>query len=490
MEGSVLRHLRLSIFLIITSFAITSCGGSDSAPPATGKVAVMITDGPTEDFEQILITLDRMLLLGGDGGHQVLYEGEPITFDLLDMRDRADFAFASEVLADDYSKIRLEVSEIQLVDTNGTESQPVTLVHLPANGKIDLNPQGPFSVLPGQTTIVELDMDANRSFQVVLTGNGGYRLRPVIFVNVYPGDFSLRSKFVRVFGTVDSVTAPGPDQHALVCSLSFVPQLGVPVTGDPEDCVRIFANEFTKIFDQNGLAINFANIAPPNEPPAQLTGIGYVSRDGADVLFDLDAFVMEIGPRASATDPVWETLRGLVVSAQTDCNNVPDPLVFCFQPFDSTTPIKTLLQADTRVFDSSGAGLDKTYIDDNDSATVDGLRVNNGTEELRAALVVLNPVFGEDFVSGDLTGFNPGEPYDVLTIENTATTDIWHVCFNEETDVLRILVDDEVVTIVDLLDPSVLDPSASPPLQVEATGTPSDVGVTGCHLIADVVIIE
>jgi hypothetical protein len=111
----------------------------------------MITDGPTDQFERILITLDRMLLLGGSGGHQVLYDGPSITFDLLDLRDRADFAFSSEIIADDYSKIRLEVSKIELVDLDGSEPEPVERVDLPANGKIDLNPQGPFTVAAGQT---------------------------------------------------------------------------------------------------------------------------------------------------------------------------------------------------------------------------------------------------------------------------------------------------------------------------------------------------
>jgi hypothetical protein len=266
MEGSILGNLKLCIAVILLTLAIAGCGGSDSGPPATGKVAVLFTDGPSQDFEQILITLDRMLLLGGHGGHgghQVLYEGDPITFDLLDLRDRADFAFASDVLADDYSKIRLEVSDIQLVDLNGSETTPVSLVDLPANGKIDLNPQGPFTVLPGQTMVVEIDIDANRSFHPVEQGNGDYRLRPVIFVNVYPDDFLLRSRFVRVFGEVEMVTAPGPDQHALVCNLSFVSQVGTPVTGDPQDCVRIFAND-TSIFDENGMTVAFSQIAPPN----------------------------------------------------------------------------------------------------------------------------------------------------------------------------------------------------------------------------------
>lgn len=487
MEGSILGNLKLSIFVIFLTLAIAGCGGSDSAPPATGKVAVLLTDGPSQDFEQILITLDRMLLLGGHGGHQVLYEGDPITFDLLDMQDRADFAFASEVLADDYSKIRLEVSDIQLVDLNGSESTPVSLVDLPANGKIDLNPQGPFTVLPGQTIVVEIDIDANRSFHPVEQGNGAYRLRPVIFVNVYPDDLLLRSKFVRVFGNVEQVTAAGPDQHVVVCSLSFVSQLGSPVTGDPQDCVRIFAND-TSIFDENGMAVAFSQLAPPNEPPTELTGIGYVTPDGADVLFNLDAVVMEIGPRQSATDPVWETLRGVVGTSGADCDGILDAQLFCFEPLDPASPITTRLQPGTRIFDASGSPeLDATAIDTGDTGTVDGLRADNGSEELLAALVVLNPDPNPGLVSGvvEMVEFDQTlteGTFDVLTLDTMEK-----VCVNAETDLLRILVDDGIVTIVDLLDPQVLVPQQD---TVEATGTPSVVVDTGCDLIADVVVVE
>jgi hypothetical protein len=482
MESSILRHLRQSVFLIIAGFAIASCGGgSDPGPPATGKVAVLFTDGPDERFEQILITLDRMLLLGGDGGHQIVYDGPEITFDLLDLRGRADFAFASEIIADDYSKIRLEVTKIELVDiVDPMEPPSVTPVDLPANGKIDLNPQGPFRVLPGQTTVIELDMDANRSFHPVEQGNGDYRLRPVIFVNVYPDNALLGDRLVRVFGRVDSVVDNSEEKSALVCGLYFVPQLGDAVAGDPDDCVRIFANEMPGIFGENGAPANFQDIVPMT---SKLTGIGFVRPDGADVLFELQAVVMEIGEHKPPSATGWETLRGSV-EPDVACD-IPDaPDTFCFQPNDAATPIKTQLQAETRIFDTDGMPSD---INEMDTGTVDGLRITNGTEELRASLVVLSADPDPGLVSGvvemveiDLT--LPEGTFDVLTLDTAAK-----VCVNEETDVLRILVDDGVVTIVDLLDPQVLVLNMD---TVEATGTPSVVGDTGCDLIADVVIVD
>jgi hypothetical protein len=116
-------------------------------------------------------------------------------------------------------------------------------------------------------------MDANRSFQIVVTGNHRYKLRPVIFVNVYADDLVLPSKMVRVFGVVKTVTEPGTGQSALICYLHFAAQLGAHSTSDPDDCVRIFTNESTSIFGEDGLATNFQSIAPEDA----MTAIGVLT---------------------------------------------------------------------------------------------------------------------------------------------------------------------------------------------------------------------
>jgi hypothetical protein len=374
---------------------------------------------------------------------------------------------------------------VELGDPSLNQPAVEELADLPANGKIDLNPQGPFTVLAGQTTVVELDMHANRSFQVVETGtpNPRYKLRPVIFVNVYPGDINLPSKLVRVFGRVNSVN--DAEKSVLLCNLQFVAQLGAVTTGDDGDCVRLFANGSTNIFGSasifgdDGLVIGFDKIAIDNK----LTGIGFLAPDGADVLFSLYAVVMEVEEHQPPSDTGWETLRGMVVSPQADCDGDPGPQCFDFKPFDSETPIKTRLQLATRVFDSRGTELAQTDISDTDSGSVDGLRVINGTtEELRAALVVLSVDVGENLVSGLLTAVSFGASYDILTVDGVTM-----VCVNEETDVLRILVDDEIVTIVDLLDPAVLELGGD---MIEATGALAEADMPECDIVADVVIVE
>jgi hypothetical protein len=108
------------------------------------------------------------------------------TIDILDHRDE-DFLLKihRSVPAGQYSKIRLRVTDIDLVPANG--STIVTDVKLPS-GKIDLNPQGPFTVAPGGTLTIRLDIDANKAIHAHPSGDPNrYIFRPVVFVDIETG---------------------------------------------------------------------------------------------------------------------------------------------------------------------------------------------------------------------------------------------------------------------------------------------------------------
>ena len=182
----MIERLLVPTLFLTAVFSLSACGGSSGdGQPATGDVAVVFTDGPTDQYQRILVSITGVTLIGS-GGQVALYEGPEITFDLLEMSDWADLAFNTKVLAGRYNKIRLYVSKVELVDLVTEET--VMLDKLLANGKIDLNPQGSFEVSPDYTTVIKLDMDAKRSFQVVETGNGKLQFRPIIFVDVFQGD--------------------------------------------------------------------------------------------------------------------------------------------------------------------------------------------------------------------------------------------------------------------------------------------------------------
>jgi hypothetical protein len=191
-----------SLLLVIALATLAACSSSssntdgsqsqntsDSPASNTGRVSLLITDNPRTDFDQILVTLESVRFLSDDGNggenEQIVFN-EPKVINLLALQTYSDLLVTTELPAGTYNKIRLYVSQVELrkLDSNGNVVES-HLADLPANGKIDLNPQGTFDVVSNGYLVVELDMDANKSFQVVEAGKSGkYKFRPLVLVNV------------------------------------------------------------------------------------------------------------------------------------------------------------------------------------------------------------------------------------------------------------------------------------------------------------------
>jgi hypothetical protein len=117
---------RWALFALVTLAACGGGGGSSSAtppvsqpPPAptTGTVAMLLTDAPTDQFCQILATIESIDLLGANGPTNV-FTG-PETVDILGMRNFSDvFSIADGVPVGTYEKIRLTLSDLALVECN------------------------------------------------------------------------------------------------------------------------------------------------------------------------------------------------------------------------------------------------------------------------------------------------------------------------------------------------------------------------------------
>ena len=153
----LVRRLRLCAIIITSAFIISSCGGggtSGAATPATGTVMFLLTDAPIDDLSAIYLKVTEATLIGGNG-QQTIFSGNK-TINLLDLENFYEPVSFGEVLAGDYTKIRLQISSLELVDKITERS---TFLRLPANGKIDLLDQGRFTVFPGRTLVVEIDIE-------------------------------------------------------------------------------------------------------------------------------------------------------------------------------------------------------------------------------------------------------------------------------------------------------------------------------------------
>jgi hypothetical protein len=366
-------------------------GGSSNNPaPAatTGTVGILITDAPTDAFCRILATVESIDLLGATPTN--VFTG-PETVDVLDMRNYADFfAIDTAVPIGSYDKIRLTLSDLALVecDDGGNPEPESGWEHpkLPGNGKLDLNPRGSFEVIGGETMIIELDMDMEKSLQVHQTGNGKWQFRPVVFVTITPDD----TRLVRVFGAVRDLD--GLDFE--LCPIAPVSTMGGGMGGgmgdmngddDSGQCLDVFVDGSTGIFDEAGDPAGLGGLANGD----LLTAIGFLGRhdddDDGDSRMDdlrLDAAVLEFGPLDT-----FERIVGSVVSAPGNND------LFVFAPAMGGAAIDVLLQSGTRIFAiGSNEELTSAALQPATTGEVDGVFDDPATsgEPLKSSLIVLD----------------------------------------------------------------------------------------------------
>jgi hypothetical protein len=389
---SLPRVARLAVAALALVIS-AACGGggsgnSDSsgtpppAAPTTGTIAILLTDGATDEFCRILATVENIELLDDSGSRTSVFTG-PETVDILAMRNYTDFfAIDPEVPIGAYEKARMTLSDLALVhcDDQGIPEPEANWEHphLPGNGKLDLNPRGTFEVIGGETLIIELDMDMEKSLHVHQTGNGKWQFRPVIFVTIRPDD----SKLVRVFGEARNVGSSTFELCPVAPPSSTDSGSSTPST----ECLDVFTDAETGIFDETGTRVDLSSVTSGD----LLTAIGFLvihdDADGDTRLDDLrlDAAVVELGDRGT-----FERVVGTVVSAPG--NN--DLFVFDPTPLDdATNAIDVRLQSGTRIFAlGSNEELTSAALQSGTTGEVDGVFTTPPSgEPLKSSLIVLD----------------------------------------------------------------------------------------------------
>ncbi len=234
----------LLVFLLLmgsATFFLVSCGGGGSGGSSTatgssgsGSVALLLADGPADDYDQILITITEVSLIPpeGRGRSPVVIFRNPagIEVDLLDLRDE-DYLLTvnRRVPAGVYEKIRLQISNVDPV------GGPCPSLRLPS-GKIDLNPRGFIEVVPNRTLSIRLDVDANKSFNVSASCN----FRPVVFVDIEQGA-PVRACPRIVSGTISRIVKRG----------RVIVGFELELTGRRGE-LEVRVTDDTAVFDQNG----------------------------------------------------------------------------------------------------------------------------------------------------------------------------------------------------------------------------------------------
>jgi hypothetical protein len=402
-------RLLSTIYLLFASFWISAtlvgCGSGqelettnglatgNASTAGNGSVSFVVTDAPSEDFDHIYLTITSVQLLGKDKDNkEVVFSGEQ-KIDLLMLENFTDFfAISDDIPAGTYSKIRLYVSEVELIklDQNGNileAHQP----KLPGKGKIDLNPRGEFTVNSGELLTVELDFDAKKSIHIHGKGKNRYHFRPVIFVNVVGHSDS--NKLLRVSGLVNRIDSDA--ETLLVCSASYTSDELTETDIPTSHCFNIRSSNQLGIFDESAMPINFNELAENDE----VLVIGHYDHDG-DQMFGVIAEVIQQGGVGTS-----RRFKGVVASDYDADNMLFDFMLDAKQGFASETQVGVSLSELTAVFDSNGMRVDVSAITDEASGQVEGvLNISNEQDDLINAIAVVlktNPLDG-DSIKGSI----------------------------------------------------------------------------------------
>ncbi|UCB54999.1 MAG: DUF4382 domain-containing protein [Thiotrichales bacterium] len=305
------------IFAVVAGCSGTNGGTGDSANASgTGSVALLLTDAPSDIFEEVNITVVKAELLS-DGGRVTLFQGER-TFNLLDLTDARIFAIREGIPAGTYSKIRLTLTDIELVDYNDNDDPSDDKTYhpkLPGNGKLDLNPRGTFDVVPGGTLVIQIDMDANKSIHIVKRGrNDEYNFRPVVFIDIVTDAF--QERFVKLHGNMFNIDST--NQSFDLCNTDIPVQVDDDhIKTGTRGCVHVETDSSTSIFDASGAPAGFGDLGD-GEPATVFGRLQRVHHSDDDDDDDdhemhdlvLKAALIELGPETG-----FQKLSGIATSS-------------------------------------------------------------------------------------------------------------------------------------------------------------------------------
>lgn len=180
----VLLRVGLSILLLafgVSSALFLSCGTTNrsvpSAPPAgdAGTVAVYLTDS-MGDYQQVIATVNRVMVLNSGSGASCTIMSEPVTVDLAGLAGVLQFVNAADCPAGEYNRLRIEFARsVQLLNGAGMPSacsfasyrddagsKPDVLQCDPATDNCTLDINGAVNVLVRRATAIGLDFDLKK----------------------------------------------------------------------------------------------------------------------------------------------------------------------------------------------------------------------------------------------------------------------------------------------------------------------------------------
>ena len=472
----IIQRLLMLLFSASLLAALVSCGGSDVNTDSVntagttqnkGTVGILLTDKPADPamFSSINASIDKVELLGSDDtGKVTIYAGETQVFDLLRLRNESiPFAFNDDVPAGEYCKIRLTLSDLELVladDTPNVSTDNETAhPKLPGNGKLDLVVRNCFTVEPDQIVTIQMDIDAGKSIHIG-KNKKGFKFRPVIFVDIMDQQFD--SKLVRVNGEITEID----DVNGTLLLCDAIPDNTMKNLG----CVNVHLGEDSAFFDNeeySGAPRSTEELLTEEKKGKRVTLVGWPkylaqkeSEDGEEEdeheressvynpLMHLDALVVELGEFLFVEGQVAVDAdsTGFGMDVSTGSSIITEETLSVMY-LDGSEGVNG-----TRIVSKSGVMLTPEDAVKALPVQVDGtLLIAGNNPVLQAALVILDKnLNGAEQVTGAI--LTVGENSITLNPEADTvcgrTTDDLLVNLTDDVEILTVTITDDISEIV------------------------------------------
>lgn len=175
-----MRHTSPLAFALLLLPLVPACSGGGDTASTTGGMGFLTIEATDKPFDHSLVEEARLRVdlvsiqkpEGGEGGSLTLYEGKPLAFDLLDLRNgvvRTLVALAP-IPAGTYRQMRIHIAGSRLLLTNGnlytTDDGSLSLESQSKAGfKIFIDP--PLTITDQVSYKLLLDFDLTKTFKPV-----------------------------------------------------------------------------------------------------------------------------------------------------------------------------------------------------------------------------------------------------------------------------------------------------------------------------------
>ena len=438
----------------------------------TGKITLVAGDDDISDWDQALFKISKIILLGGSDG-QIVIDDDMHVIDFLALESVNEVLADATVPADTYDKIRFEVDWIKLVKLVDPEDPDAGILEEvfveQSSHKVDVNPQGPFTVGEDENIVLEIDIDLEKSIKAHETGNGKWKFRPVIFLTVLtveePGGL------IRVFGnetqTVSIQPVPAEDDveegegSFKLCDIESMAE--VNPLDDPEECVNVIVDGDTSVFmmvEMDGEEM-LRQVSPVEigqaDHSAVVYGFIHVGSEDDDVSIDdddltIDAELVALGPvgeyiytiiECEAEGPAEGELPHFPCEFETDDASVQP--VAAEEEEDDVVVTVAMIKG-SKLYNRDGEPAELDDIKDGADIEAEGDMVPDGDKDAMRdrldAFVVFVDDEAEDEVEGMLEAIDLANS-ELLVIDEDDDTIEWCVAYDDDTVFFRVVNDDE-----------------------------------------------